>query len=172
MNAFANIGYGLLHAVTMYIIGYAIKRFSWKMKSLYAVIIFIVCVGIIGGITILSMKLTGDRNRTIADYNSIFMVVQSIACFLFFLNIKIKKVRFSKFAPYVFGVYLLNDNQYAREFLWHNILHTDSFYTSAFMPLHLIFVTICFVLCGIVVEFFRINSWKIIRERIKRKWQI
>lgn len=63
-----------------------------------------------------SVMFTGDRIRTIVNYNSPLMVLQLIAFFLFFMNIKIKKVHFSKISPHIFGVYLLNDNAYAREF--------------------------------------------------------
>ena len=80
-NAFSNIGYGLLHAVTMYVIGYTIKKKEIRLKSLYCVVAFIASVGLIGLVTVLSIKLTGDRNRTIADYNSILMVIQSVAFF-------------------------------------------------------------------------------------------
>ena len=117
-NAFSNIGYGLLHAVTMYVLGYCIKKKEVYFKSVYCIVVFILCVLVISLITILSIKIGGDRNRTIADYNSILMVIQSIALFCLFTNINIKRIHFSKFAPYIFGVYLLNDNQYARQFLW------------------------------------------------------
>ena len=165
VNAFANIGYGILHAATMYVIGYAIKCFSWRIKSIHAVLIYAGCVSIIGAITILSMELTGDRNRTIADYNSILMIVQFVALFMFFLNLNISKIRFSKLAPYVFGVYLLNDNQYAREFLWHKVFHTDEYYASPMMPVHFLVSTIAFLMVAMAVEYLRINLWKMIRGR-------
>ncbi|MCD7791359.1 MAG: acyltransferase [Bacteroides thetaiotaomicron] len=167
VNAFSNIGYGILHAVTMYVIGYAIRRFDIRIKPVLCILIFICCVGIIGGVTILSIKLTGDRNRTIADYNSIIMIIQSVALFVFFLQIKVRTFRFSRVAPYVFGVYLLNDNQYARDFLWQNIFHCSDFYDNKLLPFHFMIVTIGFVVVGMMIEYFRINSWQILKKRLK-----
>lgn len=119
-------------------------------------------------ITVLSIRFLGDRNRTIADYNSILMIIQSVALFCLFKNINIKRLNFSKFAPYVFGVYLLNDNQYAREFLWKKIFHCSDFYSSKWMPIHFFIVTILFVVCALGIEWIRINSWKCIKKIIRK----
>lgn len=167
-NAFSNIGYGLLHAVTMYVIGYFIKRKVIYIKSLYCIAVFIFCVLLIGIITILSIKFGGDRNRTIADYNSILMVIQSIAFFCFFTNLNIKKFRFSKIAPYIFGVYLLNDNQYARDFLWQKVFHCGDFYESLWLPVHFFGATIIFVVVALEIEWIRINSWKYIKKIVRK----
>lgn len=164
-NAFANIGYGILHAMTMYVIGHTIKRYQVKIKSIYCILIFSICVIAIGAITIISLKYTGDRVRTIADYNSPVMVLQSIAFFLFFTNLKIKRIHFSKLSPYIFGIYLLNDNMYAREFLWQKIFHCQDFYDNHLLPLHLIMTVIVFVIITLVVEYLRINIWKKIRSK-------
>lgn len=166
-NAFSNIGYGLLHAVTMYVIGYAIKRKDVHLKSLWCVLSFVLCVALIGLITVLSIKLTGDRNRNIADYNSILMVIQSVSFFLLFQNIKITKIRFSRLAPYVFGVYLLNDNAYARKFLWQNIFHCNEFYSNRLLIVHFLVCTVGFVVIAMLIEFVRINIGKQILTRMK-----
>ena len=168
-NAFSNIGYGLLHAVTMYIIGYFLKRKKFQFKASYCALVFVICVLIICIITILSMLLLGERNRTIADYNSILMVIQSISLFCLCTNIKIRKIHFSKIAPYIFGVYLLNDNQYAREFLWQDLFHCSDFYSSKLLPVHFIVVTIGFVIVALIIEWIRINSWKLITRKKRRK---
>ena len=167
-NAFSNIGYGLLHAVTMYVIGYFLKRKAVRVKASYCIICFVLCIIVIGMITVLSIRFLGDRNRTIADYNSILMIIQSVALFCLFKNINIKRLNFSKFAPYVFGVYLLNDNQYAREFLWKKIFHCSDFYSSKWMPIHFFIVTILFVVCALGIEWIRINSWKCIKKIIRK----
>ena len=118
VNASGNIGYGIMHALTMYVIGYTIRRLDFNLRKIYSIFLFIGCVVLIGVITISSIYITGNRNRTIADYNSILMIVQSVAVFLFFKKLNITKIKFSKMAPYVFGVYLLNDHPYLRDFLW------------------------------------------------------
>lgn len=166
-NAFSNIGYGLIHAFTMYLIGYTIKRRAWRVRNYIAISAFIACVVAIGVITILSIKMTGDRNRTIADYNSLLMIIQSVAFFMFFLDLKVK-LHFSKLSPYIFGVYLLNDNQYARTFLWKKIFRCDAFYSSRLLPLHYLVTVLVFMICAIGIEYIRINAWKKIKQT-KRK---
>lgn len=163
-NAFSNIGYGLLHCITMYVVGYVIKVEQTSIKKLYCTIIFTICVALIGLITIVSILSAGDRIRTIADYNSPLMVIQSIAFFLFFKELKIKKVSFSKLSPYIFGVYLLNDNAYAREFLWQKVFHCRNFYESDFLPVHFIVTVIVFFVIALIIEYLRINLWKVLRR--------
>ena len=92
------------------------------------------------------------------------MVIQSIAFFLFFKELKIKKVSFSKLSPYIFGVYLLNDNAYAREFLWQKVFHCRNFYESDFLPVHFIVTVIVFFVIALIIEYLRINLWKVLRR--------
>lgn len=75
--------------------------------------------------------------------------------------------RFSKVAPYIFGVYLLNDNQYAREFLWQKIIHCSDFYNSKFMIIHLVISCALFMICAIMIEFVRINIVSSFKKRIE-----
>ena len=155
INAFSNIGYGLLHAFTMYILGYWIKRSEIKISSLVSILIYITSVIIVIGIILISMQLNGDRNRTIADYNSILMVIASFGLFMTFLNLRIKTKVFGRIAPFVFGVYLLNDNQYLREFLWQDIFHCSNFYNSDLLIVHCIITTVVFTIVALCIEIIR-----------------
>lgn len=160
VNAFGNLGYGIMHALTMYVIGYTIRKMDFELRRIYSILLFVGCVALIGAITIGSIYITGDRNRTIADYNSILMIIQSVAIFLFFKSLNITKIKFSKLAPYVFGVYLLNDHPYARNFLWQKIFHCQDFYSSPWLPVHCIMSILIFVAIAMAIEYVRINSWK------------
>ena len=166
-NAFGNIGYGILHAATMYLIGYYIKCYPVRLKQWIWAALFIACVGLITAATLVSMKLTGDRNRTIADYNSIIMIVQSVAFFSFVTRLHLPAWRFSRMAPFIFGVYLLNDNPYAREFLWQQILHCSDFYGSNFMGLHLLLSCAGFMVCAMLIEWLRIK----VTHKLKQIWR-
>ena len=162
-NAFSNIGYGILHAMTMYTIGYTIKQTKFTVKPLACCGVYVACVVVICLITLISMQLTGDRNRTIADYNSPLMIIESVAFFMFFLNLKVK-IKFSALAPYIFGIYLLNDNQYARDFLWKTVFGCNKFYKSPLLPLHYLCVSVCFMLVAGSIEFFRIHLWRWVKK--------
>lgn len=156
-NAFSNIGYGLIHALTMITVGYYLKKENIRLSNWKAVGMYIGSIIMIGIIIIISIAVTGDRNRTIADYNSIFMVLASVGFFLLFLNIKVKTDIFMRISPYVFGVYLLNDNAHARDFLWKKVLCCDEFYNSVWMPIHFLCVTIGFVFFALLIEYIRIR---------------
>ena len=86
-NAFSNIGYGLIHALTMITVGYYLKKENIRLSNWKAVGMYIGSIIMIGIIIIISIAVTGDRNRTIADYNSIFMVLASVGFFLLFLKL-------------------------------------------------------------------------------------
>lgn len=167
INAFGNIGYGILHAVTMYLIGYYLKCYPIRLKQWMWAAIFIACVSLIGAVTLMTMRLTGDRNRTIADYNSFIMIVQSVAFFSFMTAQRLLDWHFSKVAPYVFGVYLLNDNQYEREFLWQRVFRCSAFYGSNLMVIHLLLSCVGFMACAILIEWVRIKA----AHRIKQMWR-
>ena len=62
-----------------------------------------------------------------------------------------------RISPYVFGVYLLNDNAHARDFLWKKVLCCDEFYNSVWMPIHFLCVTIGFVFFALLIEYIRIR---------------
>ena len=167
INAFGNIGYSILHAATMYLIGYYLKCYPIRLKQWMWAAIFIACVGLIGAVTLVTMKLTGDRNRTIADYNSLIMIAQSVAFFSIMISLRLPDWHFSKVAPYVIGVYLLNDNPYAREFLWQRVFHCPDFYGSNLMVIHLLLSCAGFMACSMLIEWIRIN----VVRRIKQMWR-
>lgn len=155
VNAFSNIGYGLLHALTMYILGYWIKRNRVRLRRIYSILLYLGSVLVIVAVILLSMKLTGDRHRTIADYNSPLMVAASFGFFMTFLSIPVKTTFFSRLAPYVFGVYLLNDNPHMRQFLWQKVFRCSEFYSSNWLIVHCMVSTVLFTVVALGVEFVR-----------------
>ncbi len=170
VNAFANIGYGLIHALTMYVIGFTIRRTDFKIKKIWCALVFVGCVGFIALVTVLSIRFTGDRNRTIADYNSLIVIVQAVALFLFFLQCKVTW-KFSRIAPYVFGVYLLHENQWARTFLWDTLLQTPKYHSSNLMIVHWLLSTVIIVGIALFIEFLRISLGKCVIKLLKKMFK-
>lgn len=91
------------------------------------------------------------------------MVIQSIAFLLFFKSLKIEKVSFSKLSPYIFGVYLLKGNAYAREFLWQKYFIAEIF-MKAISYHYIIVMAILFLVIALIIEYLRINLWKKLRR--------
>lgn len=67
-------------------------------------------------------------------------------------------------SPYIFGIHLLNDNMYAREFLWQKKFHCKDFYASNLLLLHFIITVSVFVIIALMIEYLRINIWKKVRS--------
>ncbi len=166
INAFSNIGYGLLHALTMYILGYWIRRNNVRLRRVYSILIYVGSVMAIVAVILLSMQLTGDRNRTIADYNSPLMVLASFGIFTAFLSFNVKTTFWGRLAPYVFGVYLLNDNQYLRDILWQKIFHCSDYYHSNFLIVHCLLTTIVFMIVALAVEFVRQKAFDYVGSKM------
>ena len=72
--------------------------------------------------------------------NSPINVFASVALFLFFINFKISSERISSliqfFAPLTFGVYLIHDNNFVREPLWHQWLQIPLYYDSNYCVIY------------------------------------
>ena len=153
-NAIGENGYGITHAILMVSLGHWIKRNNFcfsKIKSfLVAILAFTVCAGINLGWLI----VTGDRNRIIADYNSPFIVLASCMVFLFFLSMESKgKGIFTKLSPYIFAVYLVNDNPHMRAVVYEQILHCADFYHSPWFIVHYVVSCLLFFVVGMALDF-------------------
>ncbi len=63
------------------------------------------------------------------SYNSVTVILSAFCLFMAFSRITIKSdrlVSISKLSPYVFGVYLIHDQQEMRPFLWYTVLKIPS----------------------------------------------
>lgn len=84
--------------------------------------------------------------------NSIFVMLSSMAIFLFFLKLPKKSNKFiNKIASATLGVYLIHDNIYMRKYLWHDLLNTqDKFFSVDFLAYSVVIVIIVYIACTII----------------------
>ena len=82
----------------------------------------------------------------------------SILLFVGFLNLKIGyQPMINMISSATFGVYLIHDNDYIRDFLWIRLFKNQNYASSKFLaPYTILQVIIVFVVC-ILIELFRIN---------------
>lgn len=151
-NAIGELGYGLIHAITVLTIGFYIKRYPIKIKKTYYVIAGIIGYIFAGGINLGWYYIFGERNKIIMDYNSIFILISSICVFMFLRNIKIKNNWISKIATYIFPVYLINDHPAMREVLYTSIYKCQLFYKSNFMIIHYFVFIISFFILSLLIS--------------------
>ncbi len=153
-NAIGENGYGIVHAVFMITLGYWIKRTNFSLSKIKAFLIAVASIGVGAGINLGWLLVTGDRNRIITDYNSPFIVIASCMIFIFFLSMKSEgKGIFSRLAPNVFAVYLINDNPHMRAVVYNQILHCGNYYQSPWFVVHYIGSCVAFFVVGLAVDF-------------------
>ena len=169
-NAIGESGYGITHAVLMVSLGYWIKRTRFSLSKIKSFLFGASAIAIGAGINLGWLLVTGDRNRIITDYNSPFIIVASCLVFLFFLSLKPNgKGFFTKLSPYIFAVYLVNDNPHMRAVVYEKILHCDEFYKSPFFLLHYVLSCIFFFAIGLGVDFLYETVAKYIKKIKDRK---
>ena len=88
-------------------------------------------------------------------YNSPINLIASVSFFLFFIKVNIFSNKYALwirfFAPLTFGVYLIHDNIFVREHLWHQWLQTPVYYNSPFYAIHWgISVITVFLICALI----------------------
>ena len=153
-NAIGEFGYGITHAIFMVSLGYWIKKTNFTLSRIKAFLICVAAIGICAGINLCWLLIFGDRNRIITDYNSPFIIIASCMVFMFFLLIKHEKIGiFSKIAPYLFAVYLINDHPCMRAIVYDKIFHCSKFYYSHWFVLHYFGFCIIFIVIGISLDF-------------------
>lgn len=114
-------------------------------------------------------------------YGSCFTVFSATMLFLSFLGLKINSTKISKciiaIAPLTFGVYLIHDNPYLREFIWKSIkeLSETNLYTVLYS---LTFCLTIFVVCLLLdylrsllfMPLYKSSRWKMMIKRIDEKF--
>lgn len=102
--------------------------------------------------------------------NSIIIVCSSIFTFLAFLTIDIKKELASNIVRWVasstLAVYLIHDNDYVRDLLWHKVMGVVDV-QSIYLPITTLITTLSIFIICITIDKFRIFIFSIIGKFIK-----
>lgn len=168
-DAFGDGGYGIIHAVLMVTLGYWIKRTDFKIKKYKSFLIAAVSIAVAAGISFCWLFIMGDRNRIIMDYNSPFIVVASCAVFSFFVALNNNgKGFFSKIAPNIFTVYLVNDNPFMRQIVYKDILHCANFYYSPWFVVHYLGSVVLFFIVSLLVDCIFETIFKVFAKNCKK----
>ena len=83
---------------------------------------------------------------------SVFTIITSIELFIAFIKMEPFENKFiNKIASATFGIYLIHDNQIFRRYLWDKIFRVNTFYSSKYLILYAIAVTlVIYVTCTII----------------------
>ena len=153
-------GMGIIGFITLYIIGYALKRFDLKLSKLVCIVgIFISCSIIFASklvLTYIVESFSLDMGTGLFyHYNTLFMLVNAVLIFLLFKQISVGS-RTSKLVSFVsvsvFGVYLIHEYPKMWDVFWKSdiarVLREASF--LEFVALSILIPLAIFVVCLII----------------------
>lgn len=153
-------GYSIIWFVVVYIVGGYIKRFGedWKTKKRFLVTIFIIASFAQTAYSIMFTWLDSKYTNieiSIPYYNSIFVLISSIAIFMIFMNVNIKGIigKIIVFiSPSVFGIYLISDNPLIRGILYDKVLHCEKYFNQGIKTITIITIMalIVFISCLLI----------------------
>lgn len=163
-----NRGFSLYNFIFLYLIGGYIRKYYNKNISKYK---FLFSYIIFSGLTFYYNLLVNNIKNTVAyDYDSIFIFGATISLTMFFKSIKLKSNIINSISPMVFGIYLIHDHEYVRNFIYTQIFNTNKYYTSSVLLINAIKTIGCIFLVCLIIEFIRLKIFgeleNIIAEKI------
>lgn len=156
MNGSGIVWFIYLYLLAGYIRIYFDKKVN-KYKLLFLYLATIIIQIVIRNISLKS-QITTIKDYAETSYNNswFYTLIETLAIFLIFKNIKIKNEKINKaitkIAPLTLGVYLIHDNKYLRPVLWDKILHPLTYINSgiAIVIAEAVDVMLIFIVCCIV----------------------
>ena len=153
-NAFRETGTGFLHALYCVILGYSIKILPFftfsKTKS---ILLYFGCSCIAAFVAYVEKVILHHSDSIAVLYNSPLIIMASVGFFCFFKQLNVRSNFITSIAPFVLGIYLINDHPFMRMYFWEDVLHCSNYYNSNFMLLHYIICLLGFTVVGIVVDY-------------------
>lgn len=151
-----------LYVIAAYLRKYGdeIKINKWLGLAIYA----LCCIGafLLGKGMLLADSVTGKLGgycKNFYEYNSITILIASVALFIFFVKTEIKAGDFATqmvlfVSEGTFGVYLLHEHKLLR-YLWPTWFNVSEYADRfAFIP-HLLMTVACVFTAGVVIDFIR-----------------
>ncbi|GKX67546.1 acyltransferase [Inconstantimicrobium mannanitabidum] len=147
-------GYSITHFMFLYLIASYIRLYWNSNKRNYHYICGYLLLILFLLVSRLVLPLIGLSYLlcTFYQYNSLPVILASICLFMFFRGISIKNNIVNKIVKSIsgltFAVYLIHDNNFIRNTLYKEILHTTSFgNTPLFIPITISSIVGVFVVC-------------------------
>lgn len=89
----------------------------------------------------------------------IFILFASIFMFIGFLNLNIKYSKLiNTFSSATFGVYLIHDHEFVRNFLWNVLFKQSTFSTSKYLIIYSIFAVVSVYVVCTIIDLIRKNT--------------
>lgn len=150
----------LIWFVYIYLIGGYLKKYplklEWSSKKyllIFLVLYFLTFISVIF-FDFMGIKISFLREHATYLFNleKISTLLISIFLFLSFSSLKVKyKKWINIISASTFGIYLIHDNEYMRNFLWQTIFKQAEYSnTLMIIPYSIIVIAIVFIVCSII----------------------
>lgn len=157
-------GYNVLWFIVLYVIAAYFRKYPIKIKSSkafgYYIMSALILLAIWIGITVVTKadsfveEWHGMFTFYYYRYNSLLVLATAIFLFLTFVNIKIEghfaQKAIASVAPLTMGIYLIHDNESARDFVWNGLRGLEPNIAAPFVAIG--YVMMVFVACLIIEE--------------------
>jgi hypothetical protein len=165
-----NKGQSLYSFAFLYLIGGYIKKYySIGINKKKYLLIYFICTALIFLGNLVLTIITKRNIFMFHDYNNVLVFISSIAFFMYFKEIKIKSIKINKISSLVFGVYLIHDHHYVRNYIYSNIFHTQQLYHSNLFIIYAILsITIIFIVCTII-EYVRVKVFEKLEDWVLKR---
>ena len=156
----ADNGYGIINFLILYLVGFYIRVYHDisvnKWKYLFVYVLFTI---ITSGFSLVASRAW--------SYNSIFVMISSIAIFMFFKSISIPHSKIiNRIASYTFMVYLIDVNSPFNLFLYRTLFHSNEYWNSNLMILNMIISIIGIYVICLLIETARRLLFSKIEDRL------
>lgn len=161
-----DFGYSFVHFINLYILVSYIKRFSNVLPSkLFCLVFFCISVTLV-----FLQSLYGIA--TCWMYDNIFVVLEAISLFLFFVQLKFKSQTINLLASVSFGVFLIHsDPLFFGRLVYEDIFQAKFYAQGAMIKLIINFILClpifylgCFILESIRIILFKYTIYKILKR--------
>ena len=169
----------LLWFITLYIFASYIRLYDFRKVNKKYYILFAL---LIMTITVFSSVFTVYLSRNnfellkytmiLNNKNSMTLFLVSIEIFLFFKNTNIKNNKYiNAIAGTTFGIYLIHDHPYLREFLWLYFFKNKFFQNSNMLIIYSIAITLSVFLVCMIIDILRKKIFEPILLKIISKYE-
>lgn len=154
-------GKSLLWFVFLYLVGAYMRLYGANLLRIKSNITWLISIILLVAITtasyfaldyLIRMGVSHLEADKFIKLNSITIFPASVACFIFFKNIKIQNYRLSRLlvflSPLTFGIYLIHDHTNFRTILWDFICPEQFASSFALWPYLIVMTIIIYIACG------------------------
>lgn len=146
----------LLYFFYLYILGAAIRLGYIKVKQKYLLIAAVIVT--IYLIVNILLHLKGQivnlwSSFKYMELNTIYTLIMSLCIFNFFSKLNLKYNKFiNSVAASTFAVYLIHENTFVREYLWHRMLHIHTLMCDKLFGLEVILISLAVFTCCVIFD--------------------